>query len=141
MTRFVVALALILTLSVPAVATPLNLRMCAKGERNTSTKTCIVDGDTIWLDGVNYRLEGYDTPEPQTNICGGKSEISLAQKASARLQELLASGDVIVYDTGSDGSYGRRLANITVDGRDIGEILVSERLARWWPNGHEWWCN
>jgi micrococcal nuclease len=33
--------------------------------------TCIVDGDTIWLDGYNLRLESFDTPEPYTDICGG----------------------------------------------------------------------
>ncbi len=30
--------------------------------------TCVVDGDTFWIDGVKYRTRGYDTPEPRTNI-------------------------------------------------------------------------
>jgi hypothetical protein len=33
--------------------------------------TCVVDGDTIWLNGQNHRLQSYDTPEPYTTICGG----------------------------------------------------------------------
>ena len=33
--------------------------------------TCVVDGDTFWHDGLKYRAFGFDTPEPQTNICGG----------------------------------------------------------------------
>ena len=36
--------------------------------------TCVVDGDTIWLQGV--RLESYDTPEPYTDICGGRAEVA-----------------------------------------------------------------
>jgi len=125
----------------PATAAPLNLRMCAQGERNTSTKTCIVDGDTFWIDGNKYRTHGYDTPEPQSNICGGRVEIELARKASARFQELLRTRDVKIIDLGRKGSAGRGLVNVYVDGVEIGSILVSERLARWWPNGPEWWCD
>lgn len=32
--------------------------------------TCVVDGDTIWLNSVNLRFERYDTPEPYNGICG-----------------------------------------------------------------------
>jgi len=31
----------------------------------------------------------FDTPEPQTQICGGAAEVALAHRASARLIELL----------------------------------------------------
>ena len=51
--------------------------------------TCVVDGDTLWLDGVKIRLKNFDTPEPQTNLCGGAREKALANKASSRLIELL----------------------------------------------------
>ena len=44
--------------------------------------TCVVDGDTIWLQGVNLRLESYDTPEPYNDICGGQAEVALAKRAS-----------------------------------------------------------
>ena len=30
-------------------------------------------------------MEGYDTPEPQTHICGGDAEIALAHRASDRV--------------------------------------------------------
>lgn len=139
--RILAGLWLSMVMSISAQASPLDLRMCAQGERNTSTKTCIVDGDTFWLDGVKYRLEGYDTPEPQSNICGGAREIALAHKASARFQDLLRTGDVKIVALGRKGSAGRDLVHIYVNGRDIGEILVGERLARWWPDGDEWWCN
>jgi endonuclease YncB( thermonuclease family) len=51
--------------------------------------TCVVDGDTIWLNGVNLRLESYDTPEPYNDVCGGATEIALAKRASAPLLALL----------------------------------------------------
>lgn len=35
------------------------IEMCPRSDRYT----CVVDGDTLWIEGINYRLEGYDTPE------------------------------------------------------------------------------
>lgn len=101
--------------------------------------TCIVDGDTIWLQGVNLRLESYDTPEPYNDICGGRAEVELARKASARLLKLLNSNPFTVETHGED-RYGRVLATIRIGGRDVGDILIEEGLARRWPNGLEFWC-
>jgi hypothetical protein len=40
-----------------------------------------------------------------------------------------------------DGSsLSRRLATIDIDGRDVGEFLIEEKLARRWPDGDELWC-
>ena len=101
--------------------------------------TCVVDGDTIWLQGVNLRLESFDTPEPYNDICGGPAEVALAHRASARLLQLLSSGPFTV-DTGGEDRYGRVLATIRIGGRDVGDILIEEGLARRWPNGREFWC-
>jgi len=101
--------------------------------------TCVVDGDTIWLVGQNLRLQSYDTPEPYNDICGGQAEIALAHRASARLLELLSANAFTVSTAGQD-RYGRTLATIKIAGRDVGDILIEEGLARRWPDGHEWWC-
>lgn len=111
-----------------------NFPMCG-GVRHT----CIVDGDTIWLEGHNLRLESYDTPEPYNDICGGKVEVELAHRASARLRELLNQNPFTVDMHGKD-RYGRTLATIRIGGRDVGDILIAEGLARRWPNGREFWC-
>lgn len=111
--------------------------MCAGSHRHT----CIVDGDTLWLDGQNLRLESFDTPEPQTAICGGAAEIALAKQASARLLELLNSAPFTVETFGMDGTGKRTLATIRIGGRDVGDILIEEGLARRWPDGKEWWCS
>lgn len=101
--------------------------------------TCVVDGDTIWLDGVNLRLESYDTPEPHDQICGGAAEVALAKRASARLLALL-NGNSFTVETSGEDRYGRVLATVRVGGRDVGDILIEEGLARRWPDGREFWC-
>lgn len=110
-------------------------RMCGSGQR----RTCVVDGDTIWLDGMNLRLQAYDTPEPYNVICGGAQEVALAKRASARLLDLLNGNSFSVETFGTD-RYDRILATIRINGTDVGDILISEGLARRWPDGLEFWC-
>lgn len=112
------------------------LEFCGKGARIN----CLVDGDTIWIDGKKLRLTGYDTPEPTTNICGGKAEIALAKKASARVLDLLNTQSWGVKYSGKFDKYDRELVSIDVAGQDLGAILIAERLARKFPNGDEFWC-
>ncbi|MBJ3784499.1 thermonuclease family protein [Devosia sp. MSA67] len=112
----------------------LSFRMCS-----SNRYTCVVDGDTIWLEGQNLRLESYDTPEPYNDICGGQTEVALAHRASARLLELLNGNSFSVETHGVD-RYDRTLATIRIGGQDVGDILISEGLARRWPNGREFWC-
>lgn len=117
-----------------------DLRICGQNQPNTPDKTCIVDGDTLWLDGTNIRLKDFDTPESRTNICGGFTEIDLAHAATDRLQALL-NGNIWSIETfGIDGTGKRRLATIRIDGIDVGDILIAEKLARRWPDGYEFWC-
>lgn len=127
-------------MAMPVQAQSVHLGMC--GNRpNTSDKTCLVDGDTLWLFGENIRLKDFDTPEPQTQICGGRAEIELAHKASARLLDLLNGHQWTLERFGFDGtSSRRRLATIRIDGQDVGDILIAEGLARRWPDGPEFWC-
>lgn len=117
------------------------LPICGHNQRNTSDKTCIVDGDTLWLDGVNIRLKDFDTPESRSNICGSFAEIDLATAATARLQELLNGNAWDIETFGLDRSGKRRLASITISGVDVGDILIAEKLARRWPDGDEFWCD
>jgi endonuclease YncB( thermonuclease family) len=114
--------------------------MCASGRNHDPARTCVVDGDTLWLDGESLRLESFDTPEPRDNVCGGKREVTLAGRASARLLELLNGNPWTVERYGLDPN-GRTLATVRVGGRDVGDILIDEGLARRWPDGEEWWCD
>ena len=112
------------------------IEKCGAGQRHT----CVVDGDTIWLEGEKIRMMGYDTPEPQTNICGGSREVALANQASDRLVQLLNQGGVSIERHGKD-RYDRTLAVVSVGGQNVGDLLVGEGLARYWPDGPEFWCN
>lgn len=115
------------------------LSMCRHGQPNTPTKTCIVDGDTLWLNGQNLRLKSFDTPESHSQICGGRKEVELAGRASARLRELLNSNPWTIETFDTD-RYGRTLATIRIGRQDVGDLLIAEGLARRWPDGDEWWC-
>jgi endonuclease YncB( thermonuclease family) len=110
-------------------------QMCGSGQRHN----CVVDGDTIWLNGMNLRLQAYDTPEPYNDICGGAKEVALAMRASARLLDLLNANSFSVETFGTD-RYERTLATIRIGRTDVGDILISEGLARRWPDGNEFWC-
>ncbi|MCK4712810.1 MAG: thermonuclease family protein [Marinosulfonomonas sp.] len=117
-----------------------NLALCSAQRSRASTRTCIVDGDTLWLNGVNIQMKDFDTPEPRVNICGSFFEIDLAYAATNRLQELLNSNAWTIETFGIDGTGARRLATIKINGEDVGETLIRERLARRWPDGPEFWC-
>jgi len=112
------------------------MAMCRGGDRFN----CIVDGDTIWLNGLNLRLASYDTPEPYYEICGGAAEVALAKRASSRLAQLLNSNAWTVETHGIDSTGERVRATIRIDGRDVGDTLIAEGLARSWPDGEEFWC-
>lgn len=113
------------------------IELCKPGQQRI---TCVVDGDTFWYGGEKIRLKGIDTPEKGGKLCGGAYEVQLAKQATNRLRELLNGGNISINRDGKD-RYGRTLATVKAHGRDVGETLVSERLARKWPNGCEWWCN
>jgi endonuclease YncB( thermonuclease family) len=122
---------LLIFLAGPALA----IEMCDSGKR----VTCVVDGDTLWFRGEKIRMMGYDTPEAITGICGGQKEIRLAARASKRLVQLLNQNTFTIERDGKD-KYGRTLAVIRISGRNVGDILIAEGLARSWPDGQEFWC-
>ncbi|WP_088342610.1 MULTISPECIES: thermonuclease family protein [Rhodomicrobium] len=100
----------------------------------------VVDGDTIKAPyGVTYRLLGFDTPETHFAKCDAERELGLAAKQ--RLEELLATSEVKVLESGKRDRYGRTLATVTANGKDVGEILIGEGLARpYHGKKRDGWC-
>jgi endonuclease YncB( thermonuclease family) len=99
---------------------------------------CIVDGDTWWIGRTKYRHATIDAPEisPSEAHCG--REIAIGLLARDRLQTLL-SGQFEVQPTGRVGAFGRPLATILLpDGREAGDVLMTEGLAVRYPEGHDW---
>lgn len=98
-----------------------------------------VDGDTVKLGTQSLRLVNIDAPEISRPDCAAEAERGRA--AAERLRALLSEGQVAILPNGRLDRYGRPLVRLTVDGRDAGDILISERLAKPWPvNGAPGWC-
>jgi micrococcal nuclease len=100
---------------------------------------CVVDGDTIWLEGENIRILDIDAPETYKPRC--RAEKELGEASTRRLHELLNNGAVSVKGGARDEDrYGRKLRVVMVDGRPVGDTLVEEGLARWYGTGRRSWC-
>ena len=100
---------------------------------------CVVDGDTIWLKGVKIRIADIDAPETHDPRCA--SEKKLGDQATRRLHELLESGTISLRPIDRDEDvYGRKLRIVLVNGKSVGDSLVSEGLARDYGHGRRPWC-
>ncbi|MGN6548775.1 MAG: thermonuclease family protein [Pararhizobium sp.] len=123
----------------PVLAHAASLPVCHGGHRAARHLTCIVDGDTGWENGVKWRYEAIDAPEmPAHAEC--PAEARKALQSRDRLRELMGAGYRLNW-SGGKGRYGRQLVTITLaDGRDAGEVLMSEHLAQPWPNRGNVWC-
>ena len=100
-------------------------------------RTCVVDVDTIWVDGVKVRMLDIDAPETRDYKC--VSEKALGDRATQRLVEVLNSAPLARSGRDED-RYGRKLRVVQVDGRSAGSVLVAEGLARPWSGKRRPWC-
>ena len=105
-----------------------------------SRRTCVVDGDTFWLDGEKYRIADIDTPEISQPRC--EYEKQLGERATERLIELLNAGPIGLRTIGDrdKDQFGRKLRVVVRDGKSLGDQLVAEGLARTWTGSREPWC-
>lgn len=109
--------------------------LCTGGVRGT----CVVDGDTFWLDGLKYRIADIDTPEVSKPSCA--AEKALGDRATLRLAELLNAGAFTLEPADRDEDrYGRKLRILNRDGASIGGVLVGEGLAHRWDGRKHSWC-
>ncbi len=97
------------------------------------------DGDSLRLGMTQaaeaIRIFNIDAPEIEGQCV---HESDLAQRSKRRLAELLQGQRVEVLRQGTD-RYGRTLANVSINGRDAGDILVNDGLARTWSGRREPW--
>lgn len=109
--------------------------VCAGGARIT----CVVDGDTFWLDGVKIRIADINTPETSQPQCA--AEAALGRRATGRLAQLLSDGPFTLEPADRDEDrYGRKLRIAMRDGQSVGGMLVGEGLAHAWRGRMESWC-
>ncbi len=110
--------------------------ICGAGARTN----CVVDGDTFWHQGEKIRIADIDTPELSPPRCAREKQ--LGQAAKRRLHALLNAGRFSLNAGWRDEDrYGRKLRTVTRQGRSIGDILVSEGLARRLDGSRHPWCD
>ena len=109
--------------------------LCAQGPR----VTCVVDGDTFWLNGEKVRIADINAPETQGAQCA--EEARLGDAAKRRLAVLLGAGRFQLEAGPRDRDrYGRLLRVVRRDGRSLGAVLVAEGLAEPWRGRRSDWC-
>ena len=109
--------------------------LCAEGPRTT----CVVDGDTFWLNGEKVRIADINAPE--THSAGCAEEQALGDKATRRLINLLNAGPFeLVTEGRATDRYGRALRVIRRGGQSLGGELVREGLAEPWRGRRSDWC-
>lgn len=89
----------------------------------------VVDGDTLEIAGVTYRLHGIDAPEAgQTCEKKGGGRWPCGKAAISAMEDLVAAGTVVCKGESND-AYGRVIGICQVNGRDINKAMVESGLA------------
>ncbi|MCW2336293.1 endonuclease YncB(thermonuclease family) [Sphingobium sp. B2D3A] len=119
------------------LAAPATFSLCHEG----GGLNCVVDGDTLWMNGEKIRVADIDAPETHPPRCD--AEADLGNRATRRLAELVNAGpfEAQVASDGRDvDRYGRKLRVLVRDGQSLGGVMVGEGLARSWTGRRQPWC-
>ena len=91
-----------------------------------ATVVNVVDGDTFDLDdGTRVRMLMIDTPE----TTGGADECYGEEAKQFALQTLLGADVELSYDQECEDQYGRLLAYVSINGREINALMVERGYA------------
>lgn len=121
----------------PAEPVTANFARCIGARRIT----CVVDGDTIWLEGTKIRIADIDAPEISWPAC--EAERIAGERATARLTQWLNEGafEVLPNPDGRDTDrYGRKLRVLSRDGSSAVDALMAEGVAGKWGGARVRWC-
>ena len=113
--------------------------VCASADPIESSRIHVVDGDTIRIDKQKpyIQLMGFDAPEIRGAKCS--AEIDLGVKTVRRIRSLLNQGNLdfsfvpCPCASGKEGTAycrrGRRCGILKFNGRNVGDVLISEKMA------------
>jgi endonuclease YncB( thermonuclease family) len=118
-----------------AAAQTTDVSRCSFSERIA----CLVDGDTIWYEGIKIHLEDIDMPK-RGALAGCMNEALLSSAATHRLAELLSAGYFTIETEDKFDNYDRVQARLLVNGVSVGETLIAEGLARRSAGQQGDWC-
>lgn len=97
----------------------------------------VIDGDTLRIGDERIRIMGLDTPETHRARCMG--EYTLGAQATRKMANLVRQG--VTIERGGIDRYGRTLAVVRVNGRDVAVTMIGAGLARAYHGGkREGWC-
>ena len=105
---------------------------------NSDGRNCVLDGDTIFVDGEQVAIAGIEAPAINDAQC--PAERSRGIDAAVGLSGLLQSGAVSVSPAFRD-EYGRTVRKVTANGRDVSEYMTSHSLARTFTGERQNWCS
>ncbi len=97
-----------------------------------------IDGDTIACGEEHIRLAGIDAPELHGQC---PAETRRAERATLHAMIALGTGRIEVRRERAKDKFGRTLAHVAIDERDLGRSLVEAGLARAYDGGSRaGWC-
>lgn len=101
----------------------------------------VIDGDTVEVDGIRWRIDGIDAPEIHRAMCSLERHRGIV--GAARLIALVAThgGHIEPSRTArgkvKSGGFGRHLGRLVLgDGRAWADIAIAEGHAVKWDYGH-----
>lgn len=132
----------LISLSIASVKTAKNSKLNHYGDIVISEILSVYDGDTFRCDIPNYppiighnmpiRINGIDCPEMRDS----NNEVKqLAIRAKEFTKNKLNSSKVIKLKNMNRGKYFRIIADVEIDGIDLGQLLIREGLAKPYDGG------
>jgi micrococcal nuclease len=120
----------------PANAEDARFGLCAE----LPYRTCVHNGDLIYLRGEPIRLSDVVSPDRYTAECPAASNI--AWYAAIRLRDLLNKGpfDVVEPEASVDASGEGLMRRLERNGVSLGDALIDQGLARRRSNEAVDWC-
>lgn len=89
----------------------------------------VIDGDTIDLEGVRYRLHGIDAPEAGQTCATADGGVWACGQAAVRKMESLVIGHQVRCTPHEKDMYGRWVTSCVSDGVDVSGEMVASGLA------------